>query len=588
MAAQIQDLEARGMALEKAFAPYADNCRNIDRICRLPETINWPSKEKCDKKGQHPALAQLITFNSGCSHPLSAFSAENTKKITQKAVVSFQAAEPVKGFCDLKEYNLPDRLERIVYEGRLSDEPKKKDDSDSAWLFECIIGLIRSNVPDEVIKTVITDERYAISAHVRKNARRLEKYAQRQIDRAHATINAKRQEKWDRVDQFGSPLASYNNARVAIKELGIVCVRDTFHCRNIIGGHIPQIYHGDLSDHVCSMIRQMILDHYNFDPKKEHVQDAMMQLCSENFYHPIMDYLDGLRWDGTERLKRLMPDYFGAEDNAINAEIGRLMLTSAVRRIHEPGCKYDIIIVLEGSQGSGKSTALVILAGKENFSDQDILAQDSKVQMEAVEGVWIYEASELEGMSKSDITKMKAFISRQEDRGRPAYGRFRENRPRQCIFVGTTNEETYLRDKTGNRRFLPVRTGIIDLEGLKRDRDQLWAEAAYLEAQGTSIVLDESMWEEAAKLQRDRLEPEPWGDILAEVQGELHGDYYRITTHELLSHYLDISAERQNPATSKRLAHVMRQLGWDGPKPMRAGKIMVRGFTRPAWPNAEL
>src|SRR5690606_5186613 len=143
---------------------------------------------------------------------------------------------------------------------------------------------------------------------------------------------------------------------------------------------------------------------------------------------PVCEYLDSLDWDGTPRLSRWLTSYLGAEDTELNRAIGRLVLVAAVRRAREPGGKFDTIVVLEGRiQGEGKSTALAILAGRENFSDQDILALDAKAQMENVEGVWIYEICELEGMTRADVSKVKAFASRQEDRARPAYGRFREN-----------------------------------------------------------------------------------------------------------------------------------------------------------------
>src|SRR5262249_25180585 len=137
----------------------------------------------------------------------------------------------------------------------------------------------------------------------------------------------------------------------------------------------------------------------------------------------------------------------------LNRAIGRKTLIAGVRRIRKPGCKKDEILVLEGPEGTGKSTAgLVLAGGPENFSDADILTLDAQGQMEALEGVWIYEICELEGLSRADTTKVKAFASRSTDRGRPAYGRFRENWPRQNIFIGTTNDDKYLRDQLGNRR----------------------------------------------------------------------------------------------------------------------------------------
>ena len=161
-----------------------------------------------------------------------------------------------------------------------------------------------------------------------------------------------------------------------------------------------------------------------------------------------------------------MTTYLGAEDTPLNAAIGRIVLIAAVRRVREPGVKFDTILVLEGEQGVGKSTVIRVLAGSENFSDQDILTLDGKAQMELLEGVWLYELCELEGLSRAETSKVKAFASRSVDHGRPAYARFKETRPRQCVFVGTTNDDQYLRDMTGNRRFWPVKVDKIDLEAL--------------------------------------------------------------------------------------------------------------------------
>lgn len=127
--------------------------------------------------------------------------------------------------------------------------------------------------------------------------------------------------------------------------------------------------------------------------------------------------------------------------------------------------------------------------GAKSMMLNEILTLDTKAQMEAMEGVWIYELSEMSGLNKSEVERMKAFASRSEDRARMAYARFSVSRPRQAIFVGTTNERKYLKDRTGNRRFLPVQTGVIDLEALRSERDQLWAEAVRLEARGESVVL---------------------------------------------------------------------------------------------------
>ena len=243
------------------------------------------------------------------------------------------------------------------------------------------------------------------------------------------------------------------------------------------------------------------------------------------------------------------------------------------------------MIVLEGGQGGGKSTAIRILAGEANFSDQEILSLDPKSQMEALEGVWLYEIAELEGLTRSDSTKVKAFLSRAVDQGRPAYARFKERRPSQSVFIGTTNDDKYLRDMTGNRRFWPVKVGTIDLEALVRDRDQLWAEAAYWEAKGESLVLPQELWPLAQKEQDARLEDDPWMDALVKITSancDRVESFLRISSKVLLSDFLSTPTERQQQNHLKRLAGLMRKLGWEGPRPLRmADGSIERGYQRP-------
>jgi predicted P-loop ATPase len=236
--------------------------------------------------------------------------------------------------------------------------------------------------------------------------------------------------------------------------------------------------------------------------------------------------------------------------------------------------------VLEGPEGRGKSSAIEILAGAENFSDQTILTLDDKAQQEAIGGVWLYEIADLAGMSKADTEKVKAFCSRTIDRARPAYGRHRLDKPRRCIFIATTNHETFLKSQTGNRRFWPVRTGRIDLAGLARDCDQLWAEAARIEARGVSLALPEGLWREAAEVQDARREADPWDDILEHVPGKQHGDEMRISTYELMHAHLGVATERMTDFMGKRLSYTMRRLGWQGPMTLWINQKSTRGYRR--------
>ena len=206
------------------------------------------------------------------------------------------------------------------------------------------------------------------------------------------------------------------------------------------------------------------------------VSRSVGAVAREITVHPVRDHLGALAWDGVPRIETWACRYLGAEDTAFNRSVGALWLISAVARIFRPGVKADHMLVLEGPQGARKSTALKILAGEDWFTDElpDLGSKDAAMHMQ---GVWIIEIAELDAIGKAEVSRIKAFLTRTTDRFRPPYGRYTIEVPRQCVFAGTVNPDTYLRDETGNRRFWPVRCGTIDIDALARDRDQLWAEA---------------------------------------------------------------------------------------------------------------
>lgn len=395
-------------------------------------------------------------------------------------------------------------------------------------------------------------------------------------------------------------VASLENAIVALNVLALDCRYDEFHDRIIVKGHESAI-RGDVYENLENItlkLRQTILIRFGFDPKEQFTFAALKLRCFDHIFDPVRDYLDGLQWDGRPRLDEWLTRYCGADDNDLNRAIARKMLTAAVRRVRSPGCKFDYIVVLEGEQGIGKSSLLKTLAAEENFSDNEILGLDKQEQQEAVQGVWIYEIGELDGIHKSDVTKVKLFASKTVDSARPAYGRSRVDRPRRCIFVATTNEDTYLRDTTGNRRFWPVKLSRIDLAAVARDRDQLWAEAAVVEAQSEPLVIAEALWPDAAVRQIARMEVDPWEDVIAKrlaqfqkgkikIEGfvqstnALSDPEWRVSTDFLLTDVLNLPKERQSNNHTKRLAGIMRGLGWVRPDcVIRFGKTVGRGFVK--------
>lgn len=223
------------------------------------------------------------------------------------------------------------------------------------------------------------------------------------------------------------------------------------------------------------------------------VDEALALVSLENAYHPIRDFLDGLEWDGKPRVNSLLVEYFGAEDGDYVRKITRMTLTAAITRAFNPGCKYDYMLVLVGTQGEAKSQFLKRLA-LGWFSDS-FTTVHGKDAFEQLQGVWIMEVAELSGFRKAEAEAVKHFLSKQADHYRAAYGRTIKEYPRQCIFIGTTNRDEFLKDSTGNRRFLPVKTRrnfrtkstFDDLT--KAEVKQIWAEAMELYRAGEPIYL---------------------------------------------------------------------------------------------------
>ena len=215
---------------------------------------------------------------------------------------------------------------------------------------------------------------------------------------------------------------------------------------------------------------------------KDAINDARVEVERRHRFHPVRDYLNGLQWDGTPRLEHAIIDYVGAADCELTRKVTRIWLTAAVKRIFEPGCKMDYCLILVGAQGIGKSTFFEVMGGEWYNGNLSAMSND-RASLEQLQGSWIFELQELDGMKKREASQVKAFITNREDRYRGAYKEESEGHKRQCVFGGTTNEDTFLKDETGDRRFWPVQVDASlrkyedTREALKRDRDQLWAEA---------------------------------------------------------------------------------------------------------------
>jgi hypothetical protein len=253
----------------------------------------------------------------------------------------------------------------------------------------------------------------------------------------------------------------------------------------------------------------------NKEPAKDKIADAVSLIGERRAYHPVLDYLAGLRWDGVHRLDHWLVDYFGAEDTPLNRAFGRKILCAAVRRVIHPGCKFDAMLVLEGAQDLGKSSGIRALCPDQAwFTDQLEIGADPKITIERTAGAWLVEMPELDGLGRRDTNRVKSFISTTHDRARLAYGRFAVTRPRQFVLFGTTNESRYLSDLTGNRRFWIVRVIKADPTEIAAIRDQLWAEAVQAERAENLWLDDPELKAAAAEVVREASDFGPWLELL--------------------------------------------------------------------------
>lgn len=244
---------------------------------------------------------------------------------------------------------------------------------------------------------------------------------------------------------------------------------------------------------------------------KAQITDGLTVVVRGNSFHPVRDYLDAVEWDGEERLDTLFIDLFGAADTPYTRAVTRKSFCAAVSRVYRPGCKYDYVLVIVGDQGIGKSTTLARMGG-DWFSDS-VTTLTGKEALESIQGSWLIELGELAGLRKAEVDAVKHFVSKKEDRFRVAYGKRVEHFPRRCVFFGTTNEEDFLRDVTGNRRFWVINTKggkpFIDFKEYLDDVTvaQLWAEAKQRVADGEPLYLETPDLEgEARKIQDRHLE----------------------------------------------------------------------------------
>ena len=349
------------------------------------------------------------------------------------------------------------------------------------------------------------------------------------------------------------------------------------------------------------------------------ISDALGEYFQKNTYHPVRRYLNGLDWDGEERLDELFIKYLGAEDIQYVRTATRKTLTAAVARIFEPGVKFDYVLTLIGSEGIKKSTILSKLGGQW-FSDS-FSTMVGKEAYEQIQGVWLVEMGELAGLKKAEVENVKLFISKQQDRYRPAYGKRVEEYPRQCIFIATTNEFDFLKSMTGNRRFWPVEvigSNTCVFDDLKQeDVDQIWAEAKFRYENGEAMWMEDMEGE--ARLQQtkhtevdertgiiqnflDRKLPKGWFDKAIyerrnyfsdeeEIRAEGKYDRMSVSVAEIWCELFGKALGEMSRYNTRDLNSMMRNMeGWSSKTSLKRDKIygVQRAYDRVVEDGAKL
>lgn len=331
--------------------------------------------------------------------------------------------------------------------------------------------------------------------------------------------------------------------------------------------HVPQP--GQWYDYYDAMVGQWLARVVGKDPSRQARDEALLIAARRARIHPLRAWLEGLKWDGMSRCELLLPQFLGADDSRLHRAWGIKWMVSAVARVMLPGCQADHMLVLEGPQGIGKSSAVRTLVGQQwlRSGSPDLDKQRDAGQL--LRGCWVYELGELDVLrGKARGSQIKDWLTRTVDSYRPPYERNPVDVPRQCVFVGTTNEAEWMRDETGGRRFWPVRCGAIDLPALAATRDQLWAEAVHRwRAQEPWHITDAPLLADAMAAQSERLEEHPWVSVIEHGLEELNlvRKMQGLTTGYILKVMLNAPG-----GSTGTVGLAMKALGWTKRRPRSA------------------
>jgi predicted P-loop ATPase len=371
------------------------------------------------------------------------------------------------------------------------------------------------------------------------------------------------------LTEKGSPRANLANAMLALESVegckGLIAYNDLAESISVLGplpshaGLTDESYPRTWKDQDDILVAAWLQREHEIDVGDGLIAKAAAGVAYHHHFHPVRDYLCGLTWDGTERLPTWLTVHLGVADSKYARAVGTMWMISAVARVMQPGCKADCALILEGQQGLKKSTAVGILGGAW-FTDQ-LADMGTKDADEQLRGSWLVELGELSSMSKTEVERVKAFLARKVDRFRVSYGRHVGEYPRQCVFAGTTNATTYLKDETGDRRFWPVFcTKVVDTKALAEVRDQLWAEARVRFDRG------EQWWLEAIDLlalAKTEQEARFQADVWEKPIGEYLFNRGSTTLADVLADALKLEVGKWGQNDQRRVAQCLNRLGWE-------------------------
>ena len=308
------------------------------------------------------------------------------------------------------------------------------------------------------------------------------------------------------------------------------------------------------------------------------VSSTVQLIGEENKRNPLTEWLDSFQWDGVNRIGSWIVEATDCDDTELNRKMGEKWLIQAIARAYSPGCKADCVLILAGAQGAGKSTLFRTLATDDYFADTplDIGSANSYSQ---IARAWIYEVAELDSVRRSANSATKAFLSAQEDNFRPAYGRHAITLKRHVVFAGTTNESQFINDMTGSRRYWPIRANEVNLNWVKENRDQLWAEAIVAFRSGEVWYLDKKFEEVRHDSSRIYRQDDPWLEPITNFLLLQHG---YITMNMIMEDGLKMERSRMNRRDEMRVSEILRELGYE------KKRMSVVGKRKYVWAKDEL